>query len=948
MGDAVAIIQNNSLTDFNSFLVELATEMVRPADSEIDEAINTWLQKISEFYHCDLVRLLEFDENRNGLQQVYSYVRRGTIESPHATTIEYPWLLQQLQTGATIAASSLADLPEAASLDREVIAAKGISEFLVAPMIVGSNLLGAICVGYIEEKRHLNDFTATGLKQLADVFANIITRKHTGWQLEQKDSFFRGLFYNSPDIIVLTNSQGIIETINYAPEGYKERQLRGCSFADLLDENSRTKFENRIAYAIQTREPQNCEVAVALSPATTGTWFLRILPLIQDKQLRLIINCTNITARKYSELAILESAEKFRSLFDNMINGFALHEIILDDNGNPVDCIFLEVNRAHEKLTGLTRNHVIGRRLSEILPGMEAELRSWLERFGKVALTGDPIRFEDYFSPLGKWFHVNAYCPKHGQFAIIFEDATEQKLTEEKLRHSEEEYRQLYLKAGIGIGLWTVDGRTISMNEVALKTMGKTQSEIEGKSLYELFPTAEADVFMQRIQQVAENDQPAQFVDQIDLENTHRWFLSTYSAVKSARGEIRSVQIVSNDITKRKLAELELEKKKNLLDSMERMAKIGGWEFDVASGKFELTDGMYLLTELPIGSPSPSGIDSALTFHPPEEHDCIRSAFARAIDDGTPFDLELKSMSSTGRHHWIRTQSHAIRENGKTIRLIGTHQDITDRKEAELALRKSGQKLRAHLNSTPVAVIEWDDQLRASFWNQAAEQIFGYSWKDVIGKCVKDLKLAGNLADQLSDVFENLRGRNGVYNSVSENMTKDGQQIVCDWHHMPIRGEKDRVIGVASIAMEVTELVRARTEIERKNIALQEVLRQIEHEKEALEKSIQANIDSNLMPALNRMYRAANRIEPIQVKYLMDQLSNIAEPFISKLKSLEAVLTPHEVEICNLIRAGNTTKEVARIMNLSTETIKTHRSRIRRKIGKPLGNKSLNDYLQMI
>jgi PAS domain S-box-containing protein len=116
-----------------------------------------------------------------------------------------------------------------------------------------------------------------------------------------------------------------------------------------------------------------------------------------------------------------------------MMDGFALHEIVLNDKGKPVDYIFLEVNSAFEHLTGLKRENMIGEKVTEVLPGIETDPADWIGKYGEVTLTGREIRIEQYSQPLEKWYSVLAFNPRKGQFATIFEDITERKKAEEAL-----------------------------------------------------------------------------------------------------------------------------------------------------------------------------------------------------------------------------------------------------------------------------------------------------------------------------------------------------------------------------------------------------------------------------------------------------------------------------------------------------------------------------------
>ncbi|HVN73695.1 MAG TPA: PAS domain S-box protein [Methanoregula sp.] len=132
------------------------------------------------------------------------------------------------------------------------------------------------------------------------------------------------------------------------------------------------------------------------------------------------------------------SEEQYRRLFSEMAEGFAVHEIVCNPAGEPVDYRFLDVNPAFEELTGLRRGDIAGRLASEVLPGLEQE---WIEMYGSVALTGTPVHFDNYTKPLDRYYEVFAYCPEPNRFATIFLDITERRFDEDILRLTAEVYR---------------------------------------------------------------------------------------------------------------------------------------------------------------------------------------------------------------------------------------------------------------------------------------------------------------------------------------------------------------------------------------------------------------------------------------------------------------------------------------------------------------------------
>lgn len=134
-----------------------------------------------------------------------------------------------------------------------------------------------------------------------------------------------------------------------------------------------------------------------------------------------------------------DAPKKQSAIIEHMVDGYALHEIITDADGEPVDYRFLDINPAFESMTGLSRD-IVGRTVMEILPGTEAV---WIEKYGHVARTGTPLSFEQRSANIGKYFKVNAYSPEPGKFACLFIDISDQVLAAEKLARSEAMLRAL-------------------------------------------------------------------------------------------------------------------------------------------------------------------------------------------------------------------------------------------------------------------------------------------------------------------------------------------------------------------------------------------------------------------------------------------------------------------------------------------------------------------------
>jgi signal transduction histidine kinase len=182
--------------------------------------------------------------------------------------------------------------------------------------------------------------------------------------------------------------------------------------------------------------------SVALIPLTSGEARLGLLQVNDRRPNRFtaegiarwerLAGYLAVAVAKFkAEEAQQREAERYRALFANMPNGFALCKMVYED-GVPADFVYLEVNPAFERLTGLSG--VVGRAVSEVVPGLRASNPELFEVYGRVASTGRPERFETFVPELGIWFSIAAYSPEAGSFVAVFETITERKRAEQALK----------------------------------------------------------------------------------------------------------------------------------------------------------------------------------------------------------------------------------------------------------------------------------------------------------------------------------------------------------------------------------------------------------------------------------------------------------------------------------------------------------------------------------
>lgn len=251
-----------------------------------------------------------------------------------------------------------------------------------------------------------------------------------------------------------------------------------------------------------------------------------------------------------------ERDERFRTLFDTMTEGFALHEIICDETGTPCDYRFLEVNPAFERLTGLKPGDVVGKTAREVLPRIDS---SWIETFGAVALTGRPTRFENYATTLKRHYEVYAYCPAPGQFSVLFTDITERRKSEESLRESERRLEYHLENSPLAAIEWDADFVVTRWSSGAERILGWKAEETIGKRIDALNIIYEEDIPIvnSALNRLVSGEEHTLISNNRNLTKSGKvidciWYNSILSDDK---GKMQSVLSLSQDITEHKRAE---------------------------------------------------------------------------------------------------------------------------------------------------------------------------------------------------------------------------------------------------------------------------------------------------------------------------------------------------------------------------------------------------------
>ena len=421
--------------------------------------------------------------------------------------------------------------------------------------------------------------------------------------------------------------------------------------------------------------------------------FAQTVHYLPEKR-RLRVYAIDITERKRAENALRESEERYRMLFDTLIEGFCIIEVIFDAGNRPIDYRFLEVNPAFEGQTGL--KDARGRLMRELAPDHEAH---WFELYGQVALTGQPARFVNEARALNRWYDVCAYRvggPQSRKVAILFNDITEGKQAEDALRRSETKYRAIYDLTSDAVMLQD-DSGFVDCNRSALAMFGfATREEFCRHHPGSMSPPIQpcgGDSFALATQHIAK----AMETGSDHFEWVHRRMDN--GAAFSAEVLLCAMELdgkhllqgVVRDITERKQAEDALRASELKFRTLVKNIPQRIVYKDRESVYVSCND--VFAQDVGIPAAEIAG-KTDFDFFPRELAEQYRAEDRRIMELGRAVEIE-KSYVPNGKPCTVfSVKTPVISEQGELIGVLVVFTDITERKRVEESLRESERQLR--------------------------------------------------------------------------------------------------------------------------------------------------------------------------------------------------------------------------------------------------------------
>lgn len=522
----------------------------------------------------------------------------------------------------------------------------------------------------------------------------------------------------------------------------------------------------------------------------------------------------NTSFHKEKEQGVAEMTQELISaIFEQAPFGYAFHRLVLNERSKPEDYVFLDVNPAFEQMTRLKRKDIIGKGVTEVIPGIRSGNMDWVALYGQMVATGRKEQFTQYAEPLGRWYKVTAFATDKEHFVTIFQDVTLDVEHTQSLEKQKQEIKELsrdleliFQTTQDAMFLARVEGgefRYVRNNIAHQRLIGYSPEDIANKTPIELLGQELGQALEKSYQRCVDTKGPVTYEETLTFPaGTRDWLVSLSPLLDE--GEVRYIVGARKDITLQKQAEAEREEFLTRLQTM-----------------FNRHDAVMLLIE-PVSGKIVDANPAAVSFYgysreellnmciqdinqmPTEEVKEFRMRAAKEKQRYFLFPHRLK----TGDVRLVDVYSCPIVNAGQRL-LFSIIFDATEREQYREKLYLEKEILKTTLLSIGDGMVTTDKEGRITAMNMVAETITGWKQEEARGRFFHEVFRLVN--EETGQEVENPVARvlqTGKIIGLANHtllITEQGGIIPIADSAAPIKDEKDDVYGVVMVFRDVTK-----------------------------------------------------------------------------------------------------------------------------------------------
>ena len=556
------------------------------------------------------------------------------------------------------------------------------------------------------------------------------------------------------------------------------------------------------------------------------------------------------------------------------------------------------VNSAFERLVGYSKKELESIDWTETLTPPEWR-RVEQEKLEELLKTDVPVRYEkEYIRKDGLRVPVEMFVhlvrDDEGQLQHYYSfvtDITLRKQMEEALRQSEERFR--FALQGSPIVVFSQDN-DLRYTWAYNPSPGFKVEDVVGKRDEDIYQPEDVRTFTSIKRQVL-----ATGIGRRDEVITHRPDSTggdlihdmTTQPLCDSKGAIIGVICSAMNITERKQVEEALKESQSMLAETQRIAGIGSWLWNIATGELRWSDELYDMYEVDPSTFTPS-ISSFNDYIHPDDRLVVLQKIEQIIATGTPIDFEFRIVSRTGKERILRTVGQVIKfdSSGNPLIMVGANQDITEQKRVEQALRESEEHLRVAIKNSPMVVYTADRDLRYTWIYNPP---FGMEPEQILGKTDEELNDPANVA-QLT----------AFKRSVLE--TGIGKRQEIEWHYQdgvycydvtaePVRDEEGQITGLTVAVIDITQkkqLEKAAQENQVRIKLQRYLIEQRERERLAIAQEIHDGPTQTVAGTLLELHMAREFVNDPALKAELERIELHMKSAVQELREIISGLRP--------------------------------------------------------